>query len=214
MSLQQDMKARPLLWIGIIFVLFIIAAFLRIGDFVEFSTETLRRYGFLKSEATRHAEYTARSNFTDNLTRMAWRRMHWGRFAAKRVHDESPLADIDTAWAAYINASADWNAEVMIFIIGLEHHYDSPRRQYFEDKILRLLPEFDDVLGRVRRSGIMRKMRASQTPDKADRDEIEKLYGEVSLKYMALNDAMYGLANLFREKKIATPSVPVESRRD
>jgi len=88
MSLQQDMRARPVRWVGIIFALFLIAIFLKIADFIDFSRDTLQNFGFLKSQSFRLAEYTNRSNFTDNLTRMVWRRMHWGPLAAKRVLDE------------------------------------------------------------------------------------------------------------------------------
>jgi hypothetical protein len=200
MSLQQEMRARPVFWIGTIFVLFLIAIFLRIGDFIDFSRDTLQSFGLLKSQAFRLAEYTNRSNFTDNLTRMAWRRMHWGRLAARRVHDEAPLADIDSAWSAYINAAADWNAEVMIFIVGLDRYYDRTRRPYFEDNILPLFAKYDEALGNVRRSKMMRKLRASQTPDETDRAEFEHLYREVTSGYDALNIAMYDFASISRHE--------------
>ena len=201
MSTQQEMRARPLLWIGIIFLFFLIAVFLRVGNFIEFSEETLQRLGFLKSPAFRLAEYTARSDFTEKLTRMAWRRMYWGRLAARRVLDEAPLADIDTAWSAYINASADWNAEVMIFIVGLERYYDAERRGYFEGKLLPLLVEFDEALGRVRRSQTMRKLRSSQIADAADQAEIKRLHGEVASLYDALNLAMYDFARIEKRER-------------
>jgi len=201
MPLQQDMRARPLRWIGIIFVLFLIAIFLRIDDFIGFSERTLVRFDFLKSPAMRLAENTARSNFSDNLTRMAWRRMHWGALAAKRVLDEASLADIDSAWSAYINATADWNAEVMIFIVGLDNYYGPKRRQYFEDSILPLFVKFDGALGKVRRSQMMRKLRASQVPDETEKADVQKLYEDVTSKYDALNIAMYDFAQIRKREQ-------------
>ncbi len=201
MSLHQEMRRRPVFWVGIVSVLFFVAIFLRIGDFIDFSRDTLQNFGLLKSQPFRLAEYTNRSNFTDNLTRMAWRRMHWGRLAAKRIQDEAPLGDIDSAWSAYINATADWNAEVMIFIIGLEKYYDLARRLYFEDSVLPLFAGFDEALGNVRRSQVMRKLRASQTPNEADRAEFDRLYMGVTSGYDALNIAMYDFANIPRRQR-------------
>jgi hypothetical protein len=134
----------------------------------------LERLDFIKSPTLRLAENTARSNFSERLTRMAWRRLYWGRLAAQRIKDEAPLTDIDAAWTAYINSAADWNSEVMIFIVGLRRYYGVDRADYFERTTLNQINDFDDALRKLRLSGAMRSLRASASPSEEQRAELEK----------------------------------------
>jgi hypothetical protein len=181
---------------------FLITIFIRINDFIDLSETMLERLDFIRSPTLRLAENTARSNFSERLTRLAWRRLYWGRLAAQRVVDEAPIADIDSGWSAYINASADWNAEVMILIVGLERYY-SKRREVFETKILNLFNSFDDALRGVRRSAIMRKLRASQAPDELERAEAKELFETYLNRYWDLNVALYDFALCFEPVKRA-----------
>lgn len=196
MAIEADIRARPLPWFGIFAVIFLVVVLMRINEFVDLSETVLERLEIIKSPSLRLAENTARSNFSDGLTRLAWRRVYWGRLAAQRVADESTLSDIDSAWSSYINASADWNSEVMIFIVGLEKYYGAKRRDLFEQKILRLFNDYDDALRNVRRSRLMAKLRASQVPDAEDRAEMERLFGRVKNRQDELNFAMYEFAHI------------------
>jgi hypothetical protein len=196
MADEPSIQRHSLRWVGVITALFLVVVLVRVNEFVDLSETALERLEFIKSPSLRLAENTARSNFSDGLTRLAWRRMYWARLAAQRVVDEAPLGEIDAAWSTYINASADWNAEVMIFIVGLEKYYGSQRRYDFEDKILGSFTELDDALRSVRRSRIMNKLRAPQVPDEADRSEIEKLFANVKAKHTDLNIAMYEFAHI------------------
>jgi len=196
MAVEPNIQRHPLRWLGIIIALFLLVLLVRINEFVDLSETVLERLDVIKSPSLRLAENTARSNFSDGLTRLAWRRMYWGRLAAQRVVDEAPLSEIDAAWSSYINASAEWNAEVMIFIVGLERYYGSQRRYDFEDRILGLFNEFDEALRGVRRSRIMTKLKASQIPGDVDRGEIENLFANVKNKHSDLNIAMYAFAHI------------------
>jgi hypothetical protein len=196
MAGETAMRSRPRFWVGVVGALFLIAIFVRTNDFIDVSETMLERLQFIKSPTFRLAENTAKSNFTAGLTRMAWRRMYWGRLAARRVADEALLADIDAAWTAYINASADWNAELMIFIVGLDKYYGRKRRAYFEETILNLFHDFDGILGDVRRSRMMRKLRTSQAPDETERAEMAVLLERLRSKYGELNLAMYQFAEI------------------
>ena len=87
-----------------------IVKFVALAELVKKVTDYLE---FTQSPALRLAENTAKSDFSDRLTRMAWRRLYLARLFAQRVVDEAPLGEIDSAWSTYINASADWNAELI-----------------------------------------------------------------------------------------------------
>ena len=81
--------------------------------------ESLEAFGFAKSGELQLAEDTAKSNFSDNLTRAAWFRLYWADIYAARVQASAKAHDIDAAWTNYIEATAKWNAELMVNIVGL-----------------------------------------------------------------------------------------------
>jgi hypothetical protein len=174
---------------------------LRINDFIDLSETLLERLNIIKSPTLRLAENTTRSNFSERLTRMAWRRLYWGRLAAQRIVDEAPANDIDTAWNAYINSSADWNSEVMILIVGVERHYGAERRKYFENTMLQRINAFDDALRKLRLSPAMRKLRAMSAPDEPQRAEVQELFSEFKQKYDVLNVSLYNFAMCFEAGK-------------
>lgn len=194
-------QTRPLGWWGIAALLFVGMVLIRINDFFDFSQTTLERLQIIKSPALRLAENTARSDFSERLTRLAWRRLYWGRLAAQRVADEAPIGDIDAGWSAYINAAADWNAEVMILIVGLQKHYGLERRRYFEDIILNQFDAFDDALRKLRLSGAMRKLRAAQAPDDAEREQVRALFAHFKSRYDELNAVLYNFSLCFQSGK-------------
>src|SRR5262249_47910923 len=152
--------SRPIRWTSIVFAFVLLAVFIRINDFIDVSETALERMNIIQSPALRLAEKSSRSEFSERLARLAWRRLYWGRLAAQRISDEAPL--IDAAWTSYINTSADWNSEVMIFIVGLGKYYGEKQREHFEFTILNAFNDFDNALRSLRRSHLMLKIRAAQ----------------------------------------------------
>ena len=77
------------------------------------------------------------------------------------------------------------------------------RREVFETKILNLFNSFDDALRGMRRSAIMRKLRASQAPDELERAEAKELFETYLNRYWDLNVALYDFALCFEPVKRA-----------
>jgi hypothetical protein len=76
-----------------------------------------------KSDALLLADQTAKSDFSRQLTRIAWRRMFWARQFVARKNLDMPAADQDSAWSKYYEATADWNENLMVFYQALETYY-------------------------------------------------------------------------------------------
>jgi hypothetical protein len=104
-----------------------------IGNFADLIGKSYDR--FKPSEALVLAENTAKSKFSDELARRAWRRLFWADNFCARVITHAPISDIEASWGAYIDSDADWNANIMISIVGLEHYYDASRSEELEEKI-------------------------------------------------------------------------------
>jgi hypothetical protein len=205
MAAEPDFASRPLRWTTIVFAFVLLAVFIRINDFIDVSETALERMNIIQSPTLRLAEKSARSEFSERLTRLAWRRLYWGHLAAQRIADEASPADIDTAWSAYINASADWNSEVMILIVGLGKYYGEKRRDHFEFTILNAFYSYDDALRALRRSHLMLKIRAAQPPEEADRSEVHGLFETFSSRYRDLNIELYDFTLCFEPGKAVKP---------
>ena len=118
-----------------------------------------------KPEAFVLAENTAKSTFSDQFAQRAWRRLFWADNFRARVINSAPMADIDASWKSYIDADADWNANIMISIVGLEHYYGAKRSQHLEGRIQALFQQLDEHLAALRRSNPMMTLRNGPQPD-------------------------------------------------
>jgi hypothetical protein len=110
----------------------------------------LEAIGWTKSEAFELAESTAKSNFSDNLARAAWLRLYWADVYARRVEASAKPQDIDAAWTNYIEATAKWNADLMVNIVGVERYYGRPKSQKFEFDIQGSFQQVDTAMGKLR----------------------------------------------------------------
>ena len=115
------------------------------------------------------AENSAKSAFSDQLAQRAWRRLFWADNFRARVIAAAPIADIDAAWNAYIDADAEWNTNIMISIVGLEHYYDSKRSVELEGKIQDMFSDLDTKLASLRRSDALKAIRAGSEPTSQQR---------------------------------------------
>ena len=147
------------------------------------------------------AENTARSNFSDQLARRAWLRLFWADNFRARVENQAPLADIDAAWAAYISADADWNANIMISIVGLEQYYGDSRSNRLEGRIQNLFGTLDNQLAALRRSEIVKKLREGNLPTDSDVNNASLLAQQSKDTSDALRSELYILVRCFSPEK-------------
>jgi hypothetical protein len=140
------------------------------------------RLGWTHSEQVLLAQDSAKSNFSDALVRSAWRRLFLADLFARRVLDAASLPtvpphtvdDINDAWNQYIAALADWNGNLMINIVGMEHYYDAAKSQDFEGPIQSQFSTIDTHLRQLRLSKFVQKVRAGDKEvTGADRAEIK-----------------------------------------
>ena len=183
------------LFVGILLILTMATNAVSVARLIKTMTDFL---AFSQHPALRVAEQTAKSDFSDRLTRMAWRRLYWARIFGQRIVDEAPLNEINDAWVRSIEATADWNAEVMIFIVGLQQHYTLKKSRYFEFTILPAFERLDTALRAIRLSDAMRKTRSSQPMTDADRAAVKKLFGDVLDRHQNLNLLLYEFARCFK----------------
>ncbi len=137
----------------VILISVVVSVVVTLGTVARTTGEGLQALGFIKSDALKLAEASAISNFSDNLTRMAWSRLYWADLYAARVKNKAAKEDIDQAWRAYIDSAAQWNANLMINIVGLERFYTTEKSIYFETQIQSVtFVGLDNVMGALRRN--------------------------------------------------------------
>ena len=143
------------------------------------------------------AENTAKSGFSDQLAQRAWRRLFWADNFQARVVAHAQISDIDLAWKNYIDADADWNVNIMISIVGLEHYYNSNRRADLENHIVPLFVELDKELGALRRSEAIGALRKETEPTSDQQKEIEGIAKNVETTSDSLKNRLYILVTCF-----------------
>ena len=162
---------------------------------------------FKTPEAFVLAENTAKSAFSDQLAQRAWRRLFWADNFRARVVNLAPIADIDASWKAYIDADADWNANIMISIVGLDHYYDAKRADRLEGLIQTMFSQLDEQLAELRRSDVVVASRAGGQPDIAQRSEAARLAKKAGETSDALKRELYIMVRCF-------PSGTKESQKE
>ncbi len=146
------------------------------------------RLGWTRSDQVVLAQDSAKSKFSDALIRAAWRRLFLAELFAHRVLDAASIGivqphtvgDINDAWEKYISALTDWNGNLMINIVGLEHYYDAAKSQDFEGTIQTQFGVLDRHLRELRLSKFVQKALAGdEAMDDADRVQIKTVTDEV-----------------------------------
>lgn len=137
---------------AIIVVSVVLSVIVTGADAAKKIRDGLEAFGFAKSEALELAESTAKSNFSDNLARAAWLRLYWADIYASRVQVNAKTQDVDAAWTMYIDATARWNADLMVNIVGVERFYGRPKSQRLEFDIQSSFQKVDAAMGVLRRS--------------------------------------------------------------
>jgi hypothetical protein len=166
---------------------------------------------FKEPEAFVLADRTAKSVFSDQLALRAWRRLFWARNFNARVETGAPLGDVDHSWNEYINSDADWNANLMISIVGLERHYDQTRAQYLEGPVQDKFRYLDQILGTLRRSSYIKALRDGRMPSDQDITGAKATTAQVEIAIRVVNAQLYQLVRCIAPQKKDAPAQPDEN---
>ena len=139
------------------------------------------------------ADRSAKSTFSDQLAQRAWRRLFWAGNFRLRVESIAPLADIDASWNSYIDADADWNANLMIAIVGLDHYYDAKRSARLEGTIQDLFSMLDDELAKLRNAEVVKALREGRRPSDQEIETAKIISGRVKAASERVNVELYAL---------------------
>jgi hypothetical protein len=60
---------------------------------------------------------------------------------ARRIQDGAANEQINESWRAYVSALIDWNADLLINIVGLETFYNAEKSSEFETLILSMFAD-------------------------------------------------------------------------
>jgi|ERR1017187_5534284 hypothetical protein len=94
-----------------------------VGQFVKNSSDILVATGLKQEKTLELANDTAKAEFSRKLVEVAWRRLFWTRNFVRRVELGRPPAELDYSWNKYLDTVADWSADMMVNINGLEKYY-------------------------------------------------------------------------------------------
>jgi hypothetical protein len=169
------------------------------------------RLEWTRSEQVILAEDSAKSRFSDALIRASWRRLFLAELFARRVSDASSIPsvpppqtiqDINEAWDKYVSALTDWNGDLMINIVGLEHYYDAEKSQDFEFSIQGQFATLDTALRELRLSNFVQKARAGDKELKeTDRAEIRIITASVFREIEVQRRSLYFFVRCFSASK-------------
>lgn len=183
-------KLRRSVFAGVFF-----AAGMFVAQFTNIAESIGKLYDryFKEPEAFVLADKSAKSAFSDALAQRAWRRLFWANNFRARVVNAAPLADIDASWKSYIDADAEWNANLMIAIVGLDRHYDSKRSEHLEGTIQDLFSKLDEELFSLRNSSLVNSLRDGRKPNDQERNAAKALSDGAKAAYERVNAELYEL---------------------
>ncbi|MGY6123755.1 hypothetical protein ACW9YQ_34545 (plasmid) [Paraburkholderia strydomiana] len=106
----------------------------------------------VRPDALSLAREGQRDDVSRQLTARAWRRFFWARAYLARVGRGAvvPDAEKDEAWHKYIEASAEWNSNIMIYILAVDRFYGHGKSAELEGSLQQSLGAMADRLVAVR----------------------------------------------------------------
>jgi multidrug efflux pump subunit AcrA (membrane-fusion protein) len=113
-------------------------------------------------------------------------RLYWADVYAARVKNKGTKEDVELAWRNYVDSSAQWNANLMVNIVGLERFYSAQKSLYFETEIQIAMAQLDAALSAVRR----RQSVETET-------EAGQLAGQISTLTSEIRTKLYGFVRCF-----------------
>jgi hypothetical protein len=94
-----------------------------VGGFLKNSSDILIATGLKQEKTLELVNDTAKAEFSRKLIELAWRRLFWTRNFVRRVELERPPSELDYSWNKYLDTVADWSADIMVNINGVEKYY-------------------------------------------------------------------------------------------
>jgi hypothetical protein len=165
----------------------------------EFADKVLRitdRLQYTSSEALILARESEKSKFSDALIRGAYRRLMLADIFARRVQDNAASEKVEDAWKMYVAALIDWNADVMINIVGLEIFY-SPEKSYEFETVI--LPRFNNLDKAVRSLYLSRAAQTAIPDPLAVSDKFVPSAQAVFDSSLELRNLLYVFIRCFKE---------------
>jgi hypothetical protein len=156
-----------------IFSMVILVGTLVIGtsEVVKHSTDLLVATGIKPEKTLELARDTAKADFSRRLVELAWRRIFWTRNFVRRVELARPPSELEYSWNKYLDTVADWSADIMVNINGLEQYYAGTEKPAQFGAIQDKLRALEDPLVDLR-SAAMNPPRDLITQVKSKIDEI------------------------------------------
>jgi hypothetical protein len=153
-----------------------------VSEVVKHGSDLLIAVGLKHEKTLELAKDTAKAEFSRRLIELAWRRLFWTRNFVRRVELSRPPLELDYSWNKYLDSVADWSADLMVNINGLEQYYAGTEKPSQFNAIQAKFLNLEDLLVKLR--SVVSK---SETPNLIA--ETKALIDEVNadLYYFALN---------------------------
>lgn len=103
-----------------------------------------------RPDALSVSEDNRRDDLSRQLIRAVWRRFACARTYVTRVKLSVPMAEQDEAWQRYSMASEDWNSNLMVYILVVDHYYGHRKSLELEENLQPLLYSMGDELVNLR----------------------------------------------------------------
>jgi hypothetical protein len=107
-------------------------------------------YGVGEAIKDSYQESKSKGAFSLQIVSTAWKRLFWTRNVIERIHLKAPQHEVEVAWGEYIEASEEWNTQLMGNLQLLEHYYPgSGKRKVLEQEIQPLFGSINEELIRI-----------------------------------------------------------------
>jgi hypothetical protein len=120
------------------------------SEAVQHGSDLLVAAGLKQEKTLELARATAKADFSRRLVELAWRRVFWTRNFVRRVELSRPAAELDYSWNKYLDSVADWSADVMVNINGLEQYYPGTDKPAQFDAIQKKFLTLEGLLAALR----------------------------------------------------------------
>ncbi|MBP0624986.1 hypothetical protein [Cupriavidus consociatus] len=125
------------------------ALFTGLAQFSDSLEKLLVRLG-VHPDALSLTRESQRDDVSRQLTSQAWRRFFWARAYLARVERDASQSEQDDAWHKYVEASAEWSSNFMIFVLAVDKFYGRGKSLELENDLQKALSAMAEKLIAVR----------------------------------------------------------------